>query len=145
MATLDQAMQELSDLVGGLSGMKATPDYPPESMNQFPFGVVYPASGEWGLYGAAWSIDFHELIVEIHLTRGILPTAVAAAMPFYERFRNALGNDPTLGGTVQTIHGLDRPIRYEFGLLNWAGKRGQPETHIGWRFRLTVKLHSTLS
>jgi hypothetical protein len=97
------------------------------------------------MYGAAWSEDFHNVYAEIHLTRGNLAAAVAAAMPFYERFRNALANDPTLGGAIHTIHGQEQAVTYEFGNLPWTSSKGKPEQHIGWRFIVRLKMSSTLS
>jgi len=145
MASLTTAIAAMQALAGDIVGVKGAPTYPPESINQFPFAVTYPGFGEWELMGAAWSQDFHELITEIHLSRVNLPTAVSAALPYYERFRNALAADPTLGGAVLTIHGQDQPIRYEFGFLDWTSNKGRPEKHIGWRFKIRVKIHSTLS
>lgn len=143
MAALTTVLTNYQALMNGLVGVKGA-GYPPESINQFPFAVAYPGAGEWSLIGAGWIEGFIDLIGEIHLTRQNLPKAVEAAMPYYERFHNALGADPTLGGAIQTLHGQDRPVQVAFGRLEWTSDKGRVELHIGWRFTIRAKIHSTL-
>jgi hypothetical protein len=139
MATLNDAVLAFHDLLAGLPAVRASAEYPPEAMGQFPFAMVYPGAGVFWLMGNAWSQDFHTLIGEVHLSRANLATAVKASLPIYEQVRNALANNPTLGGVVDTIHGEDEPVRYQFGLLTW-----NDEKHIGWRFTIRVKINSAL-
>jgi hypothetical protein len=139
MATLDDAVQALQALLAALPGVRASTNYPPEAMGQFPFAVAYPASGSFWVMGAAWSQDFHNIIAEVHLSRGLLPITVQTAMPLYEQVRNALALNPTLGGVVDTIHGEEQAVTYRFGRLEWAD-----EKHIGWQFTIRVKLSSNL-
>lgn len=144
MASLTTVIANVQTILADLTGMKGA-GIPPESINQFPFGVAYPGAGEWTLIGAAWSEDFVDIIAEIHLSRQNLPRAIETAMPYYERFRNALASDPTLGGAVQTIHGQGRPIAAAFGRLEWTSNKGKADVHIGWRFTIRVKIHSDLT
>lgn len=144
MASLTTVITNYQTILSNLTGMKGA-GLPPESINQFPFGIAYPGAGEWSLIGGAWSEDFVDIIGEIHLSRQNLPKAIAAAVPYYELHRNALASNPTLSGAVQTLHGQDRAIQVAFGRLEWTSDRGKPEVHIGWRFTIRVKIHSDLT
>ena len=132
MATLQDAIEAIQDVALTLSGVKEAPDYPTEAMNQFPFVVTYAASGTWERE-SDWKKGLHTIFAEIHVSRELLPRAIAQTMPYAETFPNALLNDPTLNGTVDTIVG---EIRYTFGRLSLGGNQDE---HIGFRFEIQVK------
>lgn len=136
MATLDLIIGAIQDKAGALSGMKGAPDTPPESINQFPFSVCYPGSGEWSPQSAGWMKGLHTIICEIHVSRADLSTGVAQAIPYGQLFANALLSDLRLNNTVDTV----RAIRYSFARLQWGGSG---ESHLGWKFEVDVKVEPT--
>ena len=143
MATLQQAIDAIQDLMGALTGMRSAPDEPPEDMSVFPFCVAYASDGTWGGFGGAGGKKgLHTIIVEVHIQRSDLPRDVAAAMAYSESVANALIGDPTLAGTVDTIVG---DITYTFGGLGWAQAPGSLPNTIGWRFQLVVKQQSAIT
>ncbi len=139
--SLSGAIARLQYHAGSLSGIKEAPAAPPESANEFPFAVAYPARGNW-FNPAGWAKGLHTIFVEIHCARGILPTAVTQALAYVESFPNAVMNDPTLNSTVDTIilSEEDGGIPYTFGRLEWGGVQT-----IGMRFEVTVKIQSSFS
>lgn len=127
------AIQALQDTVGAVSGIKKAPDYPPDSINSFPFAVAYPADGTWEVY-AGTTKALHTLVVEIHVARADLPAAVANVIGYGDSVPKAILADTTLGGTISTFS----DITYEFGSLDW----GETKT-VGFRFRINgVKILS---
>ena len=112
------------------SDINAAPDAPPESINQFPFSLVYIKEFRTlgGSYG--WDEIVDTIVIEIHLTRQNLPGAYAAALPYRTEILEKLIADPTLGGTIDTM--VD--FRGGFGGLTYAGQQ-----HIGWQMEFDVK------
>lgn len=123
------AITRLQAIAGGLSGVKEAPTYPPEAANQFPFSVSYvpPSAGSWHVESAGFSHLLVTLVTEIHVARTNLPKDMATALPYGELFLQALLNDQTLSGAVDTI----AAVGVEYGRMEWGGV----ET-IGWRFTL---------
>jgi len=132
--TLASAIAAVQTKAGALSGIKAAPTNPPESANQFPFAVSYPRTGRAEFASAGWANYFHTLFCEIHISRQLLPQAIATALPYAELLPSAIMADPTLGGTVNEV----REVRYTFGRLEWGGV-----DTIGFRFEIDVKLNLT--
>lgn len=128
-AEIGTVIAAIQDVVGAISGIRAAPDTPPESINQFPFAVCYPATGAWTPVSAGWMKGLHTVVIEIHVSRADLSTGVAQAMPYLLQVANALLRDTTFGGTVQTFSEL----RYTFGRLVWGT---QGTTHIGWKMEV---------
>lgn len=134
MSGLAAAIAEIQRIARGLAGIKEAPDEPPESMAQFPFVVTYPASGQVFPETAGARQDVATVFTEIHLSRQLLPRAVADALGYHESFPSALIANPTLNGQVSTIV---FPVRWSFGFLAWGGEK---EAHIGFRFEIDLKL-----
>lgn len=127
------AIQRLQQIAAGIAGVKAAPDYPPEAMPQFPFVISYPESGWSEDKDAGWGQDVHVIVTEAHYSRVLLPTAVQAALSFWEAFTQALAQDPTLNGTCETVIPGPDGITYRFGRLTYAG-----EEHVGWQIRVKI-------
>lgn len=132
---LSDAIVEVQNIVGAISGIKAAPDNPPESINQYPFALSYAYQGTWERM-SDWKKGIHVIVCEVHFSRQNLPKAIALAMPYCESIPNALLGNPTLNGTVDTIF---EQITYNFGFLPWGG---QNDVNIGFRFEIKVKMQS---
>ena len=136
---LQDAIANIQSKALALSGIKEAPDYAVESINQLPFVITYPASGNVIIPSAGWKKGLHTVITEFHFNRAILNKSIEQAMPYFDLFANSLGNDPTLSGNVDTIN----RINYTFGFLAWDG---ETNVHIGWRFELVdLKIEDSLS
>jgi len=136
--TIQTAIAHIQGLAEGLPGIRQAPDFPPEQMNVFPFAVCYPAAGEFQAGPMGLMKGLHNLVVEIHVARKDLPRDVETALPFGEALAAAVMDDPTLGGTVDTVR-ADEGISYTFGALAWGGQ----ET-VGWRLTIPVKIQTVL-
>lgn len=136
MATLQQAIDRLQELVGAIDGIREAPDEPPENIAVFPFAVAYASGGRWESVSSGWAIAYHTITLELHVSRRDLPRDVQKAMAYSESVIVALYNDPTLDGTVELIN---EPIAYTFGPLGW----GNTET-LGFSFSIPVKQKQTV-
>jgi hypothetical protein len=117
-----------------ITGIKAAPTNPPESINQLPFSVCYARSlADTELATAGWTNAIFTIVCELHCSRQVLPKAVAQSTPLAEALLSKIVADPTLSGTVQTVVKL----RGTFGYLAWDGRDAQ---HLGWRIEVDVKL-----
>lgn len=116
------------------AGAKEAPTDPDETAFQFPFTACYPGSAsiEQGPGGGRKDIVNFEL--SFHVNRVNLPIDIQQVESFYDAFPTLLVNDPTLGGTVNTIV-FDEGIKMEFGKMKWA----DTET-IGMKFTIPVKI-----
>ena len=133
MSSPQDAIARIQYHARSLDGMREAPDYVPESANQFPFAISYYRTGNT-IFEAGWLKGLHTIYSEIHVARQILPSAIRAAMPFYDSLLAALEGDPRLNNTVDTIIS---PVVHSFGRLEFGGQ----ET-IGWRFEITVKIQT---
>lgn len=132
MTTPQAAIERVQWHLGRLSGVKQAPDYPPESMSQFPFGLAYLRDGN-ATFEAGWIKDVYTIVCELHFARQVLPADIAKAMPYNRLMLTALHGDPTLNGTVDTIIS---PVEWRFGLLTYGA---DVDRHLGWRWAITVK------
>jgi hypothetical protein len=108
---LQDAIAWVQTTIGALDGVKNAPEYPPEQSSSFPFSVAYMGSGEYPYATDKFTLDAnHEIIIEFHVAKKILPRAIATAAPFVESIPAAIATDLTLGSNV---HGFER-IEYEF-------------------------------
>lgn len=138
--TLEAAIRNLQTHSLSVTGIKAAPADPPDSLSVFPFALAYPEGGRILGGSAQFMRGIHIIIVEFHVNRTLLPAAIATAKGYIEEYAGILLGDPTLGGEVDTII-LDREqnITYEFGVLEWAGVQT-----IGVRFHIPVKIESLI-
>lgn len=121
-----------------ISGIKAAPDTPPESINQFPFAVTYEGTGTVYLddmYSGTFARQTATIISELHLTRQNMPTAVASAMAYRNSFLDALRDNPTLSGAVMMIP----QVSFQFGKLEY----GEDNPTLGYQFTISVDLELT--
>ena len=134
---LQAAIDDVQNTVAGLTGIRAAPHEPPESLNVYPFCVAYAGSGSWEYGPMGDKKGIQNIVLELHVARKDLARDIAAAMAYCESIPNAIMADPTLGGTVNTISG---PIVYTFGALSWAGT-----DTLGFRWTIPVKLQSAIT
>lgn len=132
--TLALCIADLQDSWLAISGIKAAPDNPTEIEVAYPFAMTYERSGEMLLQSAGWSTPYTEVWSELHLSRTLLPQAIADALGYRDQFLEKIRDDPTLGGNCQTV---DR-VSWVFGNVTWAGIE-----NIGYRFTMRIKYHLT--
>lgn len=137
--SLQGAIDRIEYHLNLLDGIKGVPVRVPESANQFPFGVVYPESGNLQAV-SDWMKAIHVLIVEIHCERTLLGAAIEQATGYITSFPKRLLDDPTLNNQVDTIIADGgQSITYQFGRLEWGGLQT-----IGIRFRVPVKIQEAI-
>lgn len=132
IATAITRLQELSALV---SGMKFTPDTPPEASNAFPCSVAFINDGTVSVDDASTTRELYTIRVDLHYNRTNMRKAYAdlnAAIPAYARL---LAGDPTLSGAVDTIV---FPVTCTVGSLLW----NEQET-LAASFLVPIKIRET--
>ena len=133
---LQDAIEKVQNLAGAVSGIRAAPDYLPESLNIFPFLVCYAGTGSFEYSPAGVMKGLHNIILELHVARHDLPRDTKSAMQYSDSIPKAIMADPTLGGTVSTIG----RITYTFGGMQYGD-----QMTLGFRFTLEgVKLQTTI-
>lgn len=141
MPTQKDAILAVQDIVSAIPGIHAAPDYPPEQINDFPFSIAYPGDGEHvvgTLFNNTGERKFlGQIILEVHVSRADLPSAVQASIGFGDSIPNALLKNPTLNGTVSTF----ASITQTFGELDWDITKT-----LGYRFIINgVKQLTTIT
>lgn len=139
--TQEAAILQVVSIVGGIAGIREAPQYPPENIGDFPFAVAYPGDGEHTvgtLVNSTGERKFlGQIIVEVHVSRADLPSAVQASIGFGDSVPNALLKNPTLNGTVSTF----QSITQTFGELDWDAMKT-----LGYRFIINgVKQLTTIT
>lgn len=135
MSTVQDAIEAIQAKARALAGMRAAPDYAPDSISAFPFAASYPADGRAETESAGWHIMHYNVVTEIHVSRKDLPRDLAQVMPYVETFINAVASDPTLGGVVTSVEG---DILWTFTGFEYAGVQT-----VGWRFTTKIKQQQT--
>lgn len=129
VASLQDVIGAIQDIVRGISGIRVAPDYAPDGLNVFPASVVYPVSGVFTTGPAEVMKGLHTIAVEIHVERRDLAKALKSAIPYGSQVAAALLADTTLGGAVSTFG----DISYTFGPMAWGDPALQT---IGWRLTI---------
>src|SRR5512139_3347037 len=125
--TLQAAIAKIQDIAGAVSGIRAAPEYLPETINIYPFLVCYAGSGSYEYAPAGVMKGLHNIILELHIARKDLPRDTEKAMPYADSIPLAIFHDPTLGGTVSTFG----RISYTFGGMQYGD-----QMTLGFRFTL---------
>lgn len=147
MAPVDikTAVHKVQELIRAVADVETAPDQPQEEFIQFPFGASYvsnpgttePVAGSAEAGGQ--KKELHTIFTEIHLGRGLFGEAIDRALDMHPKIVDVLMKNHTLEGTVDTIR---FPIRHSFGRLDWGAEEN---AHIGWRYEIDVKLHTTIA
>lgn len=133
--SLVDAITELQDTIGDLTGVAAAPASPVDAPSgQWPISIAFPRAGTFEGGGAAQAVGYHTIVVQLHYSRQELKRAYATIAPYLETIAEAILDDPTIGGEVTTIMGLS----YTFGGMTFAGI-----DTIGWQFDVSVKVRYT--
>ena len=135
--TLVDAITEIQRLVATVDGIRVTPTYPPDQMNQFPFAICYPDSAAITKEGAGAIRGLHTIALEIHIPNKDKARNIATLIPIGAAVYRLLFQDTnaTLASTVDTIIA----INYDFGPLGY-----ESVDTIGWRFGIDIKLREVL-
>jgi hypothetical protein len=125
--------------MGGLSGIKAAPDYLPESVSGYPFIVAYEGQGEWTWHASASSYGEFKwvgsVVIELHIARKDMPRDVQQAVYYSRRIPEALwkkGIDKA-GVTFNTMAGpilSSGLIGMEFNTVKGVGQT------VGYRYTI---------
>lgn len=117
--TIKKAIQEIVDEIRNVRDLRSVPDAPPENNDVFPFAVVYPVSGTFEKQSWGWSVDLHNVAIELHVARKDLPRDFMQIVDVFDSIPNQLesGLQNDRFSTVDTWGN----ITYIFGALEWAG------------------------
>jgi hypothetical protein len=143
MSNIQDVVMQIQDAMGALPGMKSAPDYPPESIDMFPFTVAYEGAGTWEL-SAGQKRWIGDVIVELHMARKDLPRDVAKAAYYSDKVPNAILKEFTsdlLGGTTEAITSI-KSSGIVFMQYNTAQGAGE---HLGIIYSVNIKLISSIT
>ena len=141
MATLNDAIIQVVRYARTLPGVREAPDYPPESLNSYPFVLGFAGGGVWRFGPAGDKKGLHSITLELHVARKDLPKDVEKSMGFSDSIPNLLMskliNDNKWNNTIDTFD----QISYTFGPLGWGN-----EPTLGFRFKIeNIKMQSTIT
>lgn len=131
--SVEGAIEYIQALWLAIPGVEAAPDNPVEASAAMPFAITYEQDGEFVEQSHGFAYDLATLVSEVHVARQLLPLSIATAYSLRTPFLQALMDDPTLGGTVETTRG----IRRRFGGMTYGDDDNQT---IGYRFEIEIKL-----
>ncbi len=131
---LSDAIDQYVTAFAGMTGMQRVYSDPPEAMTEFPCGIVYVQSGEMNVV-AGRAINIHNIILEIHHSRQILPEAIDAAKVWPERVQYELYTEMLADQFGSYVAAISWPVTYDALALGYGG-----ETHYGLRFRIPTKI-----
>lgn len=135
MSTAQNVINEIMRIIGGLSGIKGAPDFPPEDAANFPFAIAYegPGSYEWGTAGGNYGEmrAMLSVIVELHVARIDLPKDIQKASFYSDAIPNAIMKgvrSNQLNNKLDAISGISTS-----GLIGMAFGSRELNT-LGFRF-----------
>lgn len=135
--TLEAALLYTAGLAETITGIKAAPDYPPESVSAYPFVLTYPSGGNLEWEPGLIFKGLHQITCELHFDRAVLPKAIKTMIPFIKSFADKIKADPTLGGTVDTIvASANTKIEYAILFQQFAKV---PEVVIQFKFTCKIR------
>lgn len=132
---LETVIGNLETIVESVTGIQAVYQRPPANPDEsvFPYAIVYLSTGQLTPMGATLARGIHNLIVEIHQSRTLVPAALTAVQVWPERITAALIADTTLAGSSSMIAW---PVLYQAGPIDYGNY-----VHYGIRFTVPVKVH----
>jgi hypothetical protein len=124
--SLDSIMTQIATVESGIVGVLKANDKAPATMNVFPSFVNFPAGGTIDRRPSTrWPT--HKIILELHVTKQVLPEAERLLRPYLESTLDAFDGHLTLNGTC----GNSRITSYQYGVLTYNGQQ-----HLGITFTL---------
>ena len=123
-------VQAIAAKARAITGMRAAPDNPPDSIAAYPFAVTYFMRGAWHGADATWGDGRVTYACDVHLSR--LPDTgrqleTCAEMP--RTLALAILSDETLGGACTAVF----DVRCQFTRMGYSGI----ET-AGYRFEIDI-------
>ena len=136
MATLQEVIDQVQDVVAAISGIRAALHEPPDSINVYPFAVAFVKSGTWTLgKPTGMMTGMHDIVIELHTgVRKDLARDVTAAMVYAKSVPNAIGKAQLITVSLTALQAIGS-IDYEFGPMSWGPLDASVNT-IGWRWTL---------
>lgn len=135
MATLQAVIDQIQDVVAAISGIRAAPHEPPDSINIYPFAVAFAKTGTWTLGKPTGCMTgMHDIVIELHLKRNDLARDVTAAMAYAKSVPNAIGTAQLVTVSLTALEAIGS-ITYEFGPMAW-GPLDKSVNTIGWRWTI---------
>lgn len=139
MTTVYDAIQQIQEVVGAVSGIRFAPDSPPNQVAHFPAAICYSRAADWSRSDATFYTALHSVVIEVHFPKEDLARAVALATPYGDLIVSALLSAFKAG----TFTAFQSPgsITGEFGPMEWDST----ET-VGWRLVLTnIKIQGSVA
>jgi len=118
-ATLNEVIEEIMGEISGVTGLASAPDYPPEKMADFPFAVGYVDSGVYSLESYGMTKGLHNVAIEVHVARKLLPQAVENLLAYADRIPDEMAQE--LFASTFTKFETFQQITYEFAAMEWGG------------------------
>lgn len=133
--SLETVISSLVTVLDNVTGIQAAYQQPPANPDEsvFPFALVYIGTGEIEISASGLLRGWHNLIVEIHQSRTLVPAALTAVQVWPERIAAALAADATLNAAGGMIAGR---VAYQAGPMEYGNY-----THYTVRFTVPIKVH----
>jgi hypothetical protein len=139
MATLQQAIDQIVDAVGVLTGVRHAPDEPTDKIPAYPAMMTFLQGGVYHNRPIGVMTGVHTVLVEVVVARKDLERDVQTVMGYAKSVPNAIYKAHA-AGTLTAIEEIG-DISYEFGPMSWGGAN-----LIGFRFKVDgVKTQDTIA
>lgn len=139
MATLQEAIDQLVDAVGSLTGIRTAPDEPPNKIAVWPAIVTHVENGTFKHSPIGVMTGTHTVIMDLLLAHKDTTRDVTTLMGYAKSIPNAIF-DAQKDGTLAAIEEIGE-ITYEFGPMVYADQEC-----MGFRFRIrNVKTQDSIT
>lgn len=139
ITTLAAAIAQVRVYALAMTGIRATPAAPADSIPVTPACMVYAGADSWEPLPGNWKKGLCTIRCEIMVPHKDLARDYATLSPYGELFANKILANPTLNGTVNTVV---FPTTSE-GIIGLGEYGGLPM--LGWRISIPVKLESAIT
>ena len=117
MATIEDAIQEMVDIVNAVTGMRNVPGAPPDTNDQFPFATLIPVSGRFEMQSRAIQ-SWHDVEIHLHVERKGMTMAYNQIMPLLTTIPKALMQELSDGGFTH-LTTWEGDISYVWETSSW--------------------------
>lgn len=136
--SLETAVTGLATLLADMADIKRVYSEPPESLKEFPSGIVYVREGNFDLMGGNAGRCNAVLVVDIYESRTVLAEAVVRSNRWPDRVRAKIVSDITLSGAVSHIGNSEYLFRFRSGAMRYGGAE---DMYYGCSFEIPVKVN----
>lgn len=142
MATLNDCLLAIQEIVGRVEGVRAAPEYVTDKVPAGVWSMAFPLRGTYTQAPIGTLKGLHEIGLYVYAPRLDLSKTLRQVIPLGDKIAAALESNPDLDGTCSTFG----EISYEFQMALNVGTAQAPAFAAGWTFTISgVKIEDITS